>query len=300
LPSWLELSVIADAEAVEAVSEVLQRVASGGVAIEPPFEADREGGVEVPLGRKWLVKAYLSDVNASSAEVRSVEQALWHLNAIWPVGELSTRAVDEEDWANAWKDHYHPIRIGQNTVICPRWREVASREGDVVIHLDPGMAFGTGLHPTTQLCLEALEEVPLTGKSVLDLGCGSGVLAISAAMRGAASVRALDVDPVAVRTTRENAEINGVRSAVTIEQGSLPEPESRRYDIVLANIIAQVIIDLAPNLRAAVAPAGTLIASGIIDDKVERTVAALRDVGFTCVARQRGDWFALICQASDG
>jgi ribosomal protein L11 methyltransferase len=299
LPSWLELAVVADAEAVEAVAEVFQRVAPGGVAIEPPFEADREGGVEVLTDQRWVVKAYLSADDSTAAGVLAVEQALWHLSSIWPVGELSTRSVDEEDWANAWKDHYHPIRIGRSTVVCPRWLSAATRDGDFVIRLDPGMAFGTGLHPTTQLCLEAIEEIDVADLSVLDLGCGSGVLAISAALRGAASVRALDVDPIAVRTTRENARENGVGS-ITVRQGSLPEADGSRYDLVLANIIAQVIVDLAPHLREIVAPGGTLVASGIIDEKLERTVAALRRAGFICEARQRGDWFALICHPDVG
>ena len=294
MPDWLELSVGADAEAVEAVSEILQRVARGGVAIEPPFEADREGGVQVLPGARWTVKAYLPATEGTPAALETIEAGLWHLNAIWPVGALQTRAVNEDDWANAWKAHYHPIRIGRRIVICPRWRTFDARPDDVVLLLDPGMAFGTGLHPTTQLCLEATDELTLEGRSVLDLGCGSGILAIAAAKLGAGPIAALDIDGTAVRVATENAEANGVSSAITVGRGSLPQSPSRRYDVVFANIIAQVIADLADDLYESTAPGGVLVASGVINEKRSLVVDRLRGAGFALDEREQGDWLAFI------
>ncbi|MER3418714.1 MAG: hypothetical protein C4343_06405, partial [Chloroflexota bacterium] len=213
--AWLELAVEADQEAVEAVSEILARVSSGGVAVETPIVTEAEGLAARPdPTRPAVVRGYVParDEAATRVAVVTVEAALGHLTAfgLRPIGELRTRFVNEADWASAWKAQFPVVRIGRRLVIRPTWRRYRAGPDDVVLALDPGMAFGTGLHPTTRLCLRALEDLAAAGilgsaSRVLDLGSGSGILAIAAAKLGATSVLALDVDPIAVEATLANA-----------------------------------------------------------------------------------------------
>lgn len=293
---WRELRVAVDHEAVESVSEVLRRVAPGGVAIDEPVELGRDEDFIPLLDRPVLVRAYLPIDGTEDAKQRVVAEGLWHLNAIWPIGELETSDVAEEDWANAWKAHYHPIRIGRRFLVRPLWIDVPPDSDRITLDLDPGMAFGTGLHPTTQLCLEALEDLDLAGKRVLDLGTGSGILAIASKKLGAAEVLALDVDSVAVEAARGNLAVNGLGEGVTVGQGSLPLDAPRLFDVVLANIIARVIIDLSAELAGALEPDGVLVASGIIDDREGEVAAALQRAGLSVESRRRGDWRAMICR----
>ena len=295
---WLELTVSAHREAVEALSELLSRAAPGGVAIEEPI-ALLDDGQEyrvLPEGAV-LVRAYLPMDGSEGEKRQQVEQGLWHLGQIGPhfVGELTTRQVAEEDWANAWKEYYHVLHLGARVVIKPSWREYAPKPDEVVLELDPGMAFGTGLHPTTHMCLELLEQRVQPGTRVLDVGTGSGILALAAARLGAASVLALDVSSVAVEAAQANARANGLEERVTVRLGSLEEASGERYDLVVANIIARVIADLAPALVGALAPGGLLIASGIIDERLPLAEDALRAAGLAEIERVRdGDWFSLV------
>ena len=202
--------------------------------------------------------------------------------------------LDAEDWAEAWKAHYQPVRIGQRLLIRPRWIDVELAPGDIEIALDPGMAFGTGTHPTTQLCLEALERLSKPSLDVLDLGSGSGILAIAAAKLGARQVLALDIDPVAAAATAENALANGVSDKIIAECGGLESvlPSARRFDLAVVNILARVIVQLAEaGLGEIVRPGGAAIFSGIIDTQLAEVEAALRRTGLQPYARQqRGDW----------
>ncbi len=301
---WLEITVTAHREAVEALSELLSRYASGGVAIEEPIALLDDGQeYRVQLDQPVLVRAYLP-VDGSEEEARQrIEEGLWHLKQIGSqfVAQLSTRMVAEEDWANAWKDYYHVTHIGQRVVIKPSWREYTPQPGEVVLELDPGMAFGTGLHPTTRMCLELIERYIQPGMRVLDVGTGSGILAIAAAKLGAASVLALDVSSVAVEAARANARANGLEERITVQPGTLEGKPGGCYDLVLANIIARVIAELAPALGAALAPGGTLIASGIINERLALAEDALRAAGLDIVERvQEGDWFSLVGKAQAG
>lgn len=293
---WREFRISVDREAVESVSEVLRRVAPGGVAIDEPVELGRDEDFVFLLDKPVVVRAYVPIDGTEDAKERVAAEALWHLNTIWPIGNLETAEVAEEDWANAWKAHYHPVQIGRRFLVRPLWIDVPPVANRITLDLDPGMAFGTGLHPTTQLCLEALEDLDLVGKRVLDLGTGSGILAIASKKLGAAEVLALDIDSVAVEAARGNVAVNGLGEGVTIGQGTLPLDVPRRFDVILANIIARVIVELSSELAGALEPGGILVASGIIDDRAEEVATALSAAGLSVEERSRGDWRAMICR----
>ena len=300
--AWIELSVEADVEAVEAVSEILGRVAPGGTSVEPAFELVDEGlGARIDPSRPSIVRAHLraGDPAAVERAVADVTTALGHLQAfgLRPIGDLTTRVVHEADWAEAWKAHFPVLRAGRRIVIKPTWRRHRPRPDEVVVALDPGMAFGTGLHPTTRLCLAALERVAdrglVTGARALDVGCGSGILAIAAARLGAASVLGVDTDPIAVEATAANAARNRLTQRIAAREGSLPTGEPP-FDVVLANLIAGVLVALARELAAEVAPGGTLVASGIYVDRETEVRDAFAAVGLKVGDRSaEGDWVAL-------
>jgi ribosomal protein L11 methyltransferase len=300
--AWLELTVAADVEAVEAISEILGRVAPGGTSVEPPFELVDEGlGARIDPARPSIVRAYVPARDPAAAEraVAEASEALGHLQAfgLRPIGDLSTRVVHEADWAEAWKAHFPVLRVGRRLVIKPTWRRHRAATDDVVLALDPGMAFGTGLHPTTRLCLAALEGLAdrgaLAGARVLDVGCGSGILAIAAAKLGAASVLGVDTDPIAVEATAANARRNQLTGAIAARSGSLPTGGAG-FGVVLANLIASVLIALAPHLRDELDPGGTLLASGIFVDREDEVRDAFAGVGLAVTRRSaEGDWVAL-------
>jgi ribosomal protein L11 methyltransferase len=307
--SWLELAVSADHEAVEAVSEILSRAAPGGTSVEPAFELVEEGlAARVDLERPARVRAYLplTDVTAVRAAVARADRELGHLQAfgLRPIGDLSAALVREADWANAWKAHFPVLRVGRRIVIRPTWRRHRRQPGDVVLALDPGMAFGTGLHPTTRLCLAALESladrgVLATGASdgrparVLDVGSGSGILAIAAGLLGAAEVLAVDVDPIAVDASAANARRNRLGRVITVREGSAPSGEVP-FDVVLANLIASLLIRLADGLVEDVRPGGTLLASGIFENREREVTEAFAARGLHVRERRaEGEWVAL-------
>ncbi len=300
--TWIELSVVADAEAVEAVSDILSRHAGGGTSIEPAFELVDEGlSARVLLDRPAVVRAYVpgADARAVRASVEGARRDLGHLQAfdLRPIGELATRVVHESDWAEAWKSHFPVLRVGRHVVIRPTWRRHRRRPDDVVLALDPGMAFGTGLHPTTRLCLAALERLAAEGRvggaRVLDVGSGSGILSVCAARFGAANVLAVDPDPIAIEATIANARRNRVRRRVRARRGSVPAGE-RPFDVVLANLVASLLVDLAEPLAAQVAPGGVLVASGIFVDREPDVRSALEAAGLSVTRRaSEGDWVVL-------
>ena len=283
---WLEASVQADGEAAEAVSEVFNRYY--GAVLCTDFDESVDTAVVT-------VKTYLPLDEEGLKTRRRIEEALWHLSQIYPLPAPEFRQLTEDDWAHAWKKHYHVVRVGQRMVIKPTWQEYNPQPDDVVVVLDPGMAFGTGLHPTTRMCLQALEKHLKPGDAVLDLGTGSGILAIAAAKLGASSVLALDNDPLAVRTALTNAKSNEVPNVVTVELGSLDEAAGE-FDLVLVNILARVIIELADQgLMDRVRPNGRIVLAGIVVEQEAAVVAALREHRMEVVERrQEKDWVALV------
>jgi ribosomal protein L11 methyltransferase len=296
--NWIEVSLSVDGEAAEAVAELLQRYGHQGVSIEhegiPPDKMDED---ELPPPKYLTVRAYFPADNRAEETRARLEAALGYMNMMYPMPKPVYKQVADEDWAEAWKAHYHPIPIGRKLFIRPRWIELADTNERLDISLDPGMAFGTGTHPTTQLCLEALEDLTLPGAQVIDLGCGSGILAIAAAKLGAGHVLALDIDPIAVQATQENIEQNGVAEKITAQLGSLESVvgSARRFDLAVVNILARIIIQMCDeHLGEVVRPGGKAIFSGIILDQADDVETALRKTGLEPYARRlQGDWVVI-------
>lgn len=300
----------ADQEAVEQVSEIISRACPGGVSVEAPFEVIDEGlAARVDVSRPATVRGYVAALDRAAARsaVDTVRRDLGHLQAfgLRPIGELETRVVNEEDWAEAWKEHFPVMRVGRRVVIQPTWREHARQPDEVVIALDPGMAFGTGVHPTTRLCLAGIEEWAdqglVRGRQVLDVGTGSGILAICAGLFGAESVLAVDTDILAVDTTRANAARNGLADVIRVRQGTLPLAEAETYDLVAANLIAGVLISLAEELAAVVRPGtGRLLAGGVFHQRESEVESAFESAGLRICGRLvEGDWRALEAVRAD-
>jgi len=314
--NWLELSVQTDHEAAEAVVELFNRYGRGGAVVEIPVDCYEHDLATAGLPSGVVVKTYLPQDGTCSELRTKLEEGLWHLAQIYPIPEPVFRDLAEEDWANAWKKQYHPLRVGRRILIVPVWEEHVPQPDDLIIWLEPGMAFGTGLHPTTRLCLQALETHLVPSATVLDVGTGSGILAVAAAKLGAASVLAVDADPVAVPVAQENTERNGVADRVTVRHASLPGGTFRTwlptstenedgiplltsglYDLVVINILAPVITGMAPALGARTAPTGRLIAAGLIEDQEAGLRAALQAEHFRFVDRlQEKDWVALVAE----
>jgi ribosomal protein L11 methyltransferase len=272
------------------------------VAIEEPIELYDEGQeYRVQTGKPVLVHAYVPIDGKEETARQKIAEGLWHFSSLGShfVGELTTRTVNEEDWANAWKDYFHVTHIGKRLVIRPSWREYTPKDGEVVLTLDPGMAFGTGLHPTTRMCLEQVEQRIRPGMKVLDVGTGSGILAIAAAKLGAESVYAIDNSSVAVESTLANAEMNGLSERIQVVLGVLDEAEATRmtgqYDFVIANIIAHIIGSIAPQLARVVSPTGVLVVSGIIEARLHDAEDPLLAAGLELVEQVMiDDWLALV------
>ena len=294
--NYIEITAAVATADAERASDAMRSVTGGGVWIETPFtQADLESDAIISTNGASLVRGYLADGGGSAA---MLSVAL--LDALVRTGiaaDITQREVAEEDWAEAWKEYFHVERFGERIVVVPSWRQFDAQRREVVLTLDPGMAFGTGQHETTRMCLEALERRVEPGLRVLDVGCGSGILSIAAAKLGAREVVAVDIDPNCVRVTDDNARANGVEQIVHAAAGSLgeewpfDEPASAQYAIVVANIIARVIVALAPAIVAALAPGGRLIASGIIAAREDEVVAALSSAGMRVESsRTMGEW----------
>jgi ribosomal protein L11 methyltransferase len=325
---WLELAVVAEREAVEPVTELFVRYGyNQGVVIEEQVTPGKDGGAEIDPTAPVVIRTYVpvtltvEETYEDPPNLQPLREGLYFLGRMLHIEDLKVELRHEEDWANAWKEFYQVHRIGKRTVIKPPWQEYETVEHDVVIEIDPGMAFGTGLHPTTRLCLLALEEYleHVENNTVLDLGTGSGILALAAAKLGAAQVIAVDTDAVAVRSAQENVERNGLEAKISTALGSLAiektatvegefyafsEEDQRTppelsaalpFDVIVANIIARIISALAGAMYAALKPQGILICSGIIEERTKETLVALQSAGFLLLERkQEGDWVVLV------
>ena len=299
---WLEISVPVRPHEVEPAADVLRRYAPAGVAIEEKIlPLDRKGTYEVDRSWPVVLRVYLPRDDSLPSLRRRLRADLLALGLQDGLPRLRGRVIREEDWAEVWKHHFDVTHVGHRLVICPTWREYVAAGEEVVIRLDPGMAFGTGHHPSTRMCLEALEGSVRRGQLVLDLGTGSGILAVAAALLGAGHVDALDIEPQAVTAAQDNARLNGVDDRVLAVSGSLgdacplSQPSAGRYDVVVANISAAVIVELASALVSALRPGGIGIAGGILGEFEMQCVGALGSAGAR-IARvmQAGEWRTLV------
>ncbi|WP_210469107.1 50S ribosomal protein L11 methyltransferase [Sporosarcina sp. 6E9] len=308
---WSEIAVHTTHEATESVANILHEAGASGVIIEDSEEPDRiredQFGEIYELDKEdypadgVIVKAYLP-VNSFLIETMSeIEQSIAELPGFGlNVGrnEIKTSEVDDEDWATAWKKYYHPVKVSGRFTIVPTWEEynpVASDE--LIIELDPGMAFGTGTHPTTVLCIQALEKYIKTDDIVIDVGTGSGVLSIAAAMLGAKKVEALDLDYVAVKAAMENIELNKVEKIVEVTQGNLLEKVDSKPNLIVANILADVIMSFSADAASILQEDGLFIVSGIIGEKRDEVKDDLVNKGFEIIESVlMEDWVAIIAK----
>jgi ribosomal protein L11 methyltransferase len=296
--AWLELATEAEAEAVESVSAVFAEYGHG-VAIEQAVQSSRDGDiVHLPPDAPVIVKTYLPLRDPTTAERQAqLEKGVWALGKLRQVGPLQIRTLREQDWANAWKDYFFVHRVGQRTVIVPSWREAEYEPSpdDVVLLLDPGMAFGTGLHPTTRLCLRAVEELVTPGMRVLDVGAGSGILAIAAARLGASSIDAVEIEAVAANVCQQNVERNGVAGSVHVRHGSIEAAPTEPFDLILANITIATLLQLHPVLAERLRPGGLAVLSGVLVERADELLATLRSTGWRHERTdQEQDWVALL------
>jgi ribosomal protein L11 methyltransferase len=297
---WLELVVECDREAVESVAELFGRYGyNEGVVIDEPFRQDRDGdNLAIDPTAPVTVRTYVAEEATDEATLEAIRSGLRNLGMIRPVSELTIERRQEEDWANSWKEHYHPVKVGHRTVVRPPWRDYEAVGDEIVVLLDPGQAFGNGTHQTTRLALQGLEKFIEPGMSVFDAGTGSGILAIAAAKLGASSVDGVDIDQVSVRTARENVHLNELSALVDLQVGSVGPGEpftGNSYDLVLANIIARILIELNEGIVKLVKPGGVLVLSGIIEDRIEETLAVYERHGLELIDRQQEqDWLSLV------
>jgi ribosomal protein L11 methyltransferase len=285
---WIEISVEAEKTALDDLVNLLGRHCVGGAVVE-----ERPGALTV-------VKGFLPEWESATAE--KLEIALLLLGKAVSISRPVIRVMAPEDWTESWKSYFEPQHIGQRTVIVPTWREYIPKPGELIIHLDPGMAFGTGLHATTRLCLAAIEREIKPGTRALDVGTGSGILAISMAKQGASQIVAIDIDPVAVHVAQDNLVLNNI-SQVTVAQETLassmagdnPIHYGQDYDLLTVNIFADVIIAMARAISQALRQGGMFIASGIIASRAEDVALALAQVGLMVEnCQQEDDWVVLV------
>ena len=308
--NWIEVTIKTTTEAVEAITNILDNERTGGVIIEDPkdflFQKKNEldwDYVEEEVFNKSgqegvLIKTYISEERNVMEVIENIKQKVLGLKEFGiDIGEgsVSLGKVKEEDWANEWKKYYKPTKVGQKIVVKPTWEEYEEQEGDLIIELDPGMAFGTGTHETTSMCIRELEKYVDETKRVFDIGCGSGILAIAAAKLGAKEVVAGDLDEVAVKVSKENCEENNVSDKVIVKHGSLFEVVEGKADVIVANIIADIIKILAKDVSKFLTEDGVFISSGIILAKIDEVVEALEQNGFEIVEIIKlGEWSAIV------
>lgn len=300
---WIEIMVITSSENEDIVSDTLYEVGATGLAIEDPkdiMELSKDSTdwdfvdpslIKIDLD-KISIKAYFSESQDLDHIIDCVKKKMEGIEC-----EIQFNEVDERDWAESWKQYYKPRRIGEKIVIKPTWESIDEKEGDLVIELDPGMAFGTGTHETTIMCIEALEKFIHDGDKVYDIGCGSGILSIAAAKLGASNVVAVDLDPTCIKVSNENILKNEVEDRVQAIQGNLLDVVEDKVDIIVSNIIAEIIAVMAVDLRDYLVDDGIFIASGIILEKIKLVEEALIKNGFKLIkTHELGEWACVIAR----
>ena len=320
---WNELTISTTEEATEMISNFLHEMGAGGVSIEESGTLNKQRDTslgqwyehplnDIPEGQA-VIKGYFTEDTDLEELLKVLKPRVNELREFdIDTGDVdySIAVVDDEDWANAWKQYFKPLRVSDTLTIKPTWENYEPEAGERIIELDPGMAFGTGAHPTTALCLRTLEAVVRGGEEVIDVGTGSGILAIGACRLGAKSVLALDLDPVAVSSATENVRLNGLSDAVEVKLsdllGVLRETEGAEVyssnlgvnvpvDLIVANILAEIILLFVDDVYEALKPGGIYIASGVYKNKEEVVEQGLLDSGFELVEKRREeDWIAFV------
>ncbi|MDO5377246.1 MAG: 50S ribosomal protein L11 methyltransferase [Clostridia bacterium] len=307
---WTEAVVHTTTMGADLVSELLMDAGAVGTAIEDRYDVTSskksdgmwdmiDEDVLAKMSEDVLVKAYFQNDQHAAETLLLVSERLRELLRMdlgFDVGslELESRGVREQDWAENWKKYYKPFRAGERLVIKPSWEPYEAQAGDLVLELDPGMAFGTGTHETTFMCMQQLERYVTPGRRVIDVGCGSGILALAAAKLGAGDVLAIDLDELAVKVAAENTQKNGLADVVRVEHGDLLERREEKADVIVANIIADVICSLCGPAKEHLLPGGVFICSGIIKEREEDVQRALSSAGYTVVNRlAKGEWVCL-------
>lgn len=300
---WTDIQITVPQQYAETAEAIATMVSNGGIYIEDYRDLEQQAWeiAHVDLIEQDLldqprdivkVHMYLAP-DENPAEILPLFKE--RLEASGVEYKLETSGIEQEDWQNAWKKYYHAMDIGQRLAIVPGWETYDTDR--IVITMDPGMAFGTGTHETTSLCLETLDSMVKGGERVLDIGTGSGILAIAALKLGAAEAEGVDIDPMCVRTAGENAQLNGVDGKLKVLVGDLSDKATGKYDIITANIVANAILHLAPCVPALLAEGGTFIASGIIDAREEEVCAGLAAAGLKVAeVRRQGGWVAILCK----
>lgn len=305
---WHEVSVTTNENAADSVSDLLLGLGANGVELVDPEAFRRvlsdnshldyaDEGFLDQYGTDVVVRAYFQDGRDALLLRHSVEEGLAEL-AAWTDPAPGTVAVllrDDVEWKDVWKDYYKPFSVAPGFVVKPSWEEYAQKPGEIVIEMDPGMAFGTGTHETTRMCAAFTADVVQPGDRVMDIGCGTAILGIIAAGKGAAAVTAIDIDDAAVKTARENVARNGVSDRVEVVCGVLEDLAPSPHEVLLVNIIADVIISLAPLFARYLAPGGKLVTSGIIHGRLDDVIAACEQNGFALLRHESdGEWDAMV------
>ena len=310
---WTQVDILTSTAGIEPLGASLMGLGINGFSIQDAadfesFLAGKQGHwdyIDDDLMKlreaPTVVSVYLANNQQGNEILAAVRSELDRLRGLDPAGDwgkltFTLKGVREEDWATAWKKYYHPVKIGQKLVVCPSWEKYIPEPSETVLLLDPGMAFGTGTHTTTRLCLLMAEELVQGGERVLDIGCGSGILSVASVLLGASHASGVDIDSVAVRVAGENAALNGVSSKTEYLCSNLAESAKGRYDIIFANIVADAIISLLPDVPPLLTASGSFILSGIIDTREHDVLDAVEKTGLAISGRMEdGGWVALRC-----
>lgn len=298
---WTDIKITVPLESSQDAATAISPVAGGGIYIED--YSDIEAQV-MEIAHIDLIEQELLDKSRDSViihlyvspddnPVKTIDKARSLLLASGIEHSIETNAVQQEDWENAWKQYYHTIEVGKQLAVVPSWEEYSGPR--TILKLDPGMAFGTGTHETTLLCLEALDERITGSERILDIGTGSGILAIAALLLGAAEVTGIDIDPMCVRISKENAALNNVEERFVVIEGDLAATAGGKFDIITANIVADAIMRLAPEVTSLLAEGGLFISSGIINEREDEVARAIADAGlYISSIRRNNGWTAII------
>jgi len=298
--AWLEASIVCSGELAEAVAEVFSRYSPNGVVINSVTHYDTLGHEEIPTGDMQVI-AYFPQDQQSEAIRHQLEESIWHMSQIAPLDSIEYKIVLDQNWMEAWKTNYKPLKIGRNLIVLPAWVDPDLAEGRMPIVISPDMAFGTGTHPSTQLCMLALEKYGVKEIDVIDIGTGSGILSIEAAKLGANRVLGVDNDPDSIPSAIHNAGLNGVADRIIFEVGTHTDVLNRKDGLnqaprVIANILSPILSKmLSSGLADLVSPGGLLILGGVLDHQAQVLADLARSLGMTLrETLHQEDWVVLI------